>query len=214
MSWSESPWPYMKTHEPIFSSSFLVAFMPKITRYQFEILKPEPLRFTSAQTSTTQTSCQSQENPKVKNLQNFDAILCNPWISSAMAMAMSIYRTLCVLVFSKISLLEMPISFGNEHLTSKWSPMTTPWPPTDLPEPLIFLPWPSTDLPLTSYYLPLNSHDLSGLFIFWSFFFFFPENFTLRDAHCFWQWASKKDWWLDSKVETSWKSSRDLPYPR
>ena len=25
-------------------------------------------------------------------------ILCNPWISSAMAMAMSIYRTLCVLV--------------------------------------------------------------------------------------------------------------------
>ena len=31
--------------------------------------------------------------------QNFNAILCNPWISSAMAMAMSIYRTLCVLVF-------------------------------------------------------------------------------------------------------------------
>ena len=27
-----------------------------------------------------------------------NAILCNPWISSAMAMAMSIYRTLCVLV--------------------------------------------------------------------------------------------------------------------
>ena len=44
------------------------------------------------------------------------------WISSAMAMAMSIYRTLCVLVFLKISLLEMLIPFGNignEHLTSK-----------------------------------------------------------------------------------------------
>ena len=32
-------------------------------------------------------------------LQNFYAILCNPWISSAMTMAMSIYRTLCVLVY-------------------------------------------------------------------------------------------------------------------
>ena len=31
-------------------------------------------------------------------IQSF-VILCNPWISSAMAMAMSIYETLCVLVF-------------------------------------------------------------------------------------------------------------------
>ena len=42
-------------------------------------------------------------------MQSFD-----PRISSAMAMAMSIYRTLCVLVFLKISLLEMLIAFGNE----------------------------------------------------------------------------------------------------
>ena len=40
-----------------------------------------------------ETSFQSQ-----KILQNFYAIFCNPWIPSAMAMAMSIYRTLCVLV--------------------------------------------------------------------------------------------------------------------
>ena len=33
-----------------------------------------------------------------ENLQNIYAILHNPWISSATAMAMSIYRTLCVLV--------------------------------------------------------------------------------------------------------------------
>ena len=147
----------------------------------------------------------------------------DPWISSAMVMAMSIYRTLCVLVFNmknwellinslqslvilrsflwwrwqraskghfvflffffflKISLLEMPISFGNEHLTSKWSPMTTPWPPTDLPEPLIDLPWPSTDLPLTSYDFPLNSHDLPWLFIFWSLFFFFFLKISLLE---------------------------------
>ena len=39
-----------------------------------------------------------KENSEAQNLQNFYAILCNPWISSAMAMAMSIYRTLCVLV--------------------------------------------------------------------------------------------------------------------
>ena len=39
-----------------------------------------------------------KENSEAQNLQNFCAILCNPWISSAMAMAMSIYRTLCVLV--------------------------------------------------------------------------------------------------------------------
>ena len=44
---------------------------------------------------------------------HFNAILRNSWISSAMAMAMSIYRTLCVLVFLKISLLEMRIAFGN-----------------------------------------------------------------------------------------------------
>ena len=53
-----------------------------------------------------------------------NAILFDPWIFSAMAMAMSIYRTLCVLVsFSvpsflfffplKISILEMFITFGN-----------------------------------------------------------------------------------------------------
>ena len=38
-----------------------------------------------------------EENSEAQNLQNLP-ILCNPWISSAMAMAMSIYRTLCVLV--------------------------------------------------------------------------------------------------------------------
>ena len=40
-----------------------------------------------------------------------------------MAMAMSIYRTLCVLVFFllKISLLEMLIAFGNEHLKNSAS---------------------------------------------------------------------------------------------
>ena len=54
-----------------------------------------------------------KENSEAQNLQNFYAILCNPWISSAMAMAMSIYRTLCVLVFLKISLQEMLIAFGN-----------------------------------------------------------------------------------------------------
>ena len=43
--------------------------------------------------------------------------LPNPWIPSAMVMAMSIYRTLCVLVFLlKISLLEMLIAVGNQIL--------------------------------------------------------------------------------------------------
>ena len=42
-----------------------------------------------------------------------NAILFDPWIFSAMAMAMSIYRTLCVLVSLKISLLEMLIAFGD-----------------------------------------------------------------------------------------------------
>ena len=46
---------------------------------------------TLAQTSTTQTFCQSQRKLRISKL-------CNSWISSAMAMAMSIYRTLCVLV--------------------------------------------------------------------------------------------------------------------
>ena len=40
--------------------------------------------------------------------------LPNPWIISAMVMAMSIYRTLCVLVSLTISLQEMLIAFDNE----------------------------------------------------------------------------------------------------
>ena len=40
---------------------------------------------------------------EAQNLQNLP-ILWNPWISSAMTMAMSIYRTLCVLVFFAPSL--------------------------------------------------------------------------------------------------------------
>jgi len=40
-----------------------------------------------------------KENSEAQNLQNFNAILCNPWISSAMAMAMSIYRTLVFVFF-------------------------------------------------------------------------------------------------------------------
>ena len=38
------------------------------------------------------------KSKKTQKLKNFNAIFCYPWIFSAMAMAMSIYRTLCVLV--------------------------------------------------------------------------------------------------------------------
>ena len=38
------------------------------------------------------------------------------------------------------------------------------------------------------------------LFNFWSSaFLFFPQNFTPRDAHCFWQWASKNWGWVVAK---------------
>ena len=43
-------------------------------------------------------SAKVNENSEAQKLQNFNAILCNPRIFSAMAMTMSIYRTLCVLV--------------------------------------------------------------------------------------------------------------------
>ena len=39
-----------------------------------------------------------EENSEAQNLHNFPT-LCNPWISSAMAMAMSICRTLCIRVY-------------------------------------------------------------------------------------------------------------------
>ena len=62
-------------------------------------------------------SAKVKENSKAQILQNFNVILCNLWISSAMAMAMSIYRSLCVPVFSLIiSLLEMLIAFGNAQI--------------------------------------------------------------------------------------------------
>ena len=44
-----------------------------------------------------------KEIKETMNPHHFYAILCNPWISSAMAMAMSIYRTLCVLVCTEIT---------------------------------------------------------------------------------------------------------------
>ena len=46
-------------------------------------------------------SCQNQRKHRRSKLAELFEILCNPWISSAMAMAMSIYRTLCVLVIFK-----------------------------------------------------------------------------------------------------------------
>ena len=42
-----------------------------------------------------------EENSEAQNFQNLP-ILCNPWIFSAMALAMSIYRTLCVFVSLKV----------------------------------------------------------------------------------------------------------------
>ena len=44
-------------------------------------------------------SAKVKENSEAQKFQNFNAAFCNPWIFSAMAMSMSIYRTLCVLVF-------------------------------------------------------------------------------------------------------------------
>ena len=41
-----------------------------------------------------------EENTETET-QNFSAILCNPWISPSIAMAMSTDRTLCVLVLQK-----------------------------------------------------------------------------------------------------------------
>ena len=83
------------------------------------------LRQSRFATVQSQTSCQIQGKLRTSKLSEL-AKLFSPWISSAMAMAMSIYRTLCVLVFQlrsllllfflKISLLEMLIAFGNEHL--------------------------------------------------------------------------------------------------
>ena len=48
-----------------------------------------------------------KENSETQNLQNL-LILCNLWIFSAMAMAMSIYGTLCVLVQLRSLLLLFP----------------------------------------------------------------------------------------------------------
>ena len=73
------------------SSGFLVACMPKSWART-----PDSPQIKSVQLKLL---AKVKENPEAQNLQNFDAILRNPWISPAMAMAMSIYRTLCVLVF-------------------------------------------------------------------------------------------------------------------
>ena len=58
--------------------------------------------------------------------------------------------------------------------------------------------------PMTSHWPPMTSHwtlDLLWFFHFQSLFFsLFPENFTPRDAHCFWQWASRKGFKIYKKT--------------
>ena len=54
----------------------------------------------SAQGGPPIGSAKVKENSESEKFQNFNATFCNPLIFSAMAMAMSIYRTLCVLVFN------------------------------------------------------------------------------------------------------------------
>ena len=57
----------------------------------------------------------------IKYDSQFYAILCNPWISSAIAMAMSIYGTLCVLVYSTGTAFFLP----ENHLLAEGSLLTT-----------------------------------------------------------------------------------------
>ena len=76
-------------------------------------------------------------------------------------------------------------------LTSHWPPRTTHWPPMTPHWPLRTPHWPPmtpTDLTWPPIDLPWSpmSFSFSVLFL------FFPENSTPRDAHCCWQWASKK----------------------
>ena len=130
-----------------------------------------------------------QRKKQQLRLQNFYAILCNPWISSAMAMAMSIYRTLCVLVFLKISLLEMLIAFGNEHLIQIFTKSRI----LDLQKTEIRFQTSLQEMSLVNRFKNFYQEQLfknfyqEQLFNFCLRRRFFPENFTPRDAHCFWQ---------------------------
>ena len=72
------PW---APHEPIFFEDFL------------------RLRHMGHAQGVPLGSAKVKENSEAQKFQNFNATFCNPWIFSAMAMSMSIYRTLCVLVF-------------------------------------------------------------------------------------------------------------------
>ena len=141
-----------------------------------------------------------------------NAILFDPWIFSAMAMAMSIYRTLCVLVF-----LCFPENFSprdahffwqwasnlqvisNDHpLTSHWPPRTPHWPPrtphwpprTPHWPPMTFH-WPSFDLLWPPIELPWPSWTFHFL-VFFLFFLFFLKISLLEmliafgNEHCFW----------------------------
>ena len=72
-------------------------------------------------------------------------------------------------------------------LTSHWPPRTTHWPPMTPHWPLRTPHWPPrtpTDLTGPPIDLPWSPMSFSTSF-------FFPQNFTPRDAHCCWQWASK-----------------------
>ena len=96
----------------VFSFGVFLDFCKKFELYWFELgwismvlsLRFEILLFwawrprQSLRRIWVQLFAKAKENSEA---QNFNAIFCNPWISSAMAMAMSIYRTLCVLVSSK-----------------------------------------------------------------------------------------------------------------
>ena len=85
-------------HEPIFFED-LLRLLPSLLVFW---LKFEILLFW-ARSSKNMDSC-GELSPRMSSAgfwHDSNALLCNPWISSAMAMAMSIFRTLCVLVSLK-----------------------------------------------------------------------------------------------------------------
>ena len=94
--WGESQWCF----RPAFriSNWDLVILGMQATRKPEEgVSSCGTLRQSRFATVQSQTSCQIQGKLRTLKLSEL-AKLFNPWISSAMAMAMSIYRTLCVLV--------------------------------------------------------------------------------------------------------------------
>ena len=72
-----------------------------------------------------------------------------------------------------------------------WPPIDFPWSPMSFSTSVLFFFY--LKISILEMLIAVGNELISHEFFNFGPFFLLPQNFTPRDAHCCWQWASKKD---------------------